>query len=85
MRRGQRGIPGSGEAGAPSVPDVGVARSLTISDEADRAWLSALFDSFSALPADLETLLAWRTKRSLSARPPGMFRLRRAQVAPPPR
>jgi len=62
--------------------NLSAARTLTISDDADRAWLSALFDSFSAVSTDLESLLAWRTKRSLTARPPGAFRLRRAQVAP---
>ena len=58
MKRSQRGT--------PKVQTRPVRRSDGISDEADRAWLIATFRSFEEERSDLETLIAWQTKRSMN-------------------
>ena len=60
MRRGQSGI-------APGYSGRG-QRAFAVAEDTDREWLSSLFDAFSRNDRDLDTLVAWRTKRITRAR-----------------
>jgi len=43
-------------------------RAVPAVEDPDREWLSSLFDAFSRNERDLDTLVAWRTKRITRAR-----------------
>lgn len=79
MTRGQSGI----------APIQKALRAHTISsdEDSDREWLSSLFNAFDRNDRDLDTLVAWRTRRILKAREAGLStRIRRTiAITPSPR
>jgi hypothetical protein len=50
-----------------------------LAEDSDREWLSSLFDAFTRTEQDLDTILAWKTRRQAKAREAGLAtRIRRA-------
>ena len=76
MRRGQSGI----------APGQRTRRALTVSpgEDFDREWLSSLFDAFERTERDLDTLVAWRTRRTAKAREAGLSTFIRRNLATSP-
>ena len=76
MRRGQSGI-------AP-IQRALRARTVSSDEDSDREWLSSLFDAFEKTERDLDTLVAWRTRRIAKAREAGLSTRIRRTVATVP-
>jgi hypothetical protein len=79
MRRGQSGT-------AP-IQRALKAHAISSDEDSDREWLTSLFNAFDRNGRDLDTLLAWRTRRILKAREAGLStRIRRTiALTPSPR
>jgi hypothetical protein len=53
-----------------------------LTEDSDREWLSSLFDAFTRSEPDLDTILAWKTRRQAKAREAGLAtRIRRTVVS----
>jgi hypothetical protein len=78
MRRGQTGI------AAPRHATRKAATAVPYPDDPDREWLTSLFDAFSRSERDLDTILAWKTRRMAKAREVGLTaRIRRTVASSP--
>jgi hypothetical protein len=78
MRRGQTGTatPRPGSRSAPAA--------VPYSEESDREWLTSLFDAFTNPDRDLDSMLAWKTRRLAKARETGLTaRIRRTVASAP--
>jgi hypothetical protein len=76
MRRGQSGI-------APIQRAI-MARTVSSDEDPDREWLSSLFNAFDRTDRDLDTLVAWRTRRIAKLREAGLStRIRRTGATAP--
>lgn len=73
MRRGQ--------SGSAPIKRAFRANAILSDEDSDREWLSSLFHAFEKNERDLDTLVAWRTRRITKAREAGLSTRIRRTVA----